>query len=555
MSAPDGGIFKPRPPAPPGQNWHAPYNPWLISGVATLATFMEILDTTIVIVALPHIAGNLGVSEDASTWVITSYLLCIAVVLPFSPWISSLFGRRKFYLACVAMFTVSSLLCGLATSFGMLVVFRLLQGLAGGGLQPSTQAILVDTFPERQRGMAMAMFSLVVVMAPAIGPTLGGWITDHFSWRWIFLINIPVGGISLLLGSKYITDPPYLPRRTGPDRFKVDYVGFVLIVLGLGGMQLTLSIAERKGWFESPTVVALVLGSAIAVAAAIVWELRHKDPLIKLRLLKERNLGSAMCLFAVFGFPFYGSMIMYPLFMQGLLGYTATWSGLAVSPGGLVMVAMMPIIGWLVSRPRIDAPPRVDPRKLASVGLIILSVSLYRMSHFNLDSTYGSIVLTRMLQSFGISMVFVPLTTMAYTYVAREFRNDASSLISIGRNVGASLGIAFVVNTLQRQSQLQQSHLVQHLTPYDHAYNSILERLQGFFMGVSGDPVQSTAQAQSTLYNLLKDQSMALAFSDVYRILMVTVLLLIPIVFIIRKSPARLSSDIEIQTQDPPLDS
>lgn len=555
MSAADGGILKPYPPAPPGQQWHAPYNPWLISGVATLATFMEILDTTIVIVALPHIAGNLGVSEDASTWIITSYLLCIAVVLPFSPWISSLLGRRNFYLTCVVLFTLSSLLCGLAPSFGWLVVFRMLQGLAGGGLQPSTQAILVDTFPEYRRGMAMAMFSLVVVMAPAIGPTLGGWITDHFSWRWIFFINIPVGCISLLLASKYITDPPYLPRRIGPGRFKVDYIGFILIVLGLGGMQLTLSIAERKGWFESSTVVALTLGSAIAIVAAIVWELRHKDPLVKLRLLKERNLGSTLCLFAIFGFPFYGSMIMYPLFMQGLLGYTSTWSGLAVSPGGLVMVAMMPIVGWLVSRPRMDARPRMDPRKLAAIGLIILSIALYKMSHFNLESAFRTIVLTRMIQSFGISMIFVPLTTMAYTYVRREARNDAASLISLGRNVGASLGIAFVANALQRHGQLQQSHLVQHLTPYDHTYNGILEGLQRLFMGVSGDPVHSVTQAQGTLYKLLQEQATALAFSDVYRILMVTVLLLIPIVFIIRKPTRVDTSGDGIRSRDLSLDS
>ena len=527
MSAANGGTAKPNSVAPPDQQWHAPYNPWLISGVATLTTFMEVLDTTIVVVALPHIAGNLGVSEDASTWIVTSYLLCNALVLPFTPWMSSLFGRRNFYLTCVVMFTLSSLVCGLAQSFGMLVVFRLFQGLFGGGLQPSTQAILVDTFPAHRRGMAMAMFGLVVVIAPAIGPTLGGWITDHFSWRWIFLINIPIGCVSLLLASKFITDPPYLPRRTGPGRFKVDYVGFVLIVLGLGGMQLTLSIAERKGWFESSTVVALALGSAIAIVAAVFWELRHKDPLLNLRLLNDRNLGSTVCLFVMFGLGFYGSMIMFPMFLQGLLGYTATWSGMAVSPGGLVMIAMMPIVGWLVSR--------MDARKLAATGLIILSIALFRMSLFNLDSDFRTIVLTRMFQSFGISMIFVPLSAMAYTYVPREARNDASSLISLGRNAGASMGIAFVANALQRHGQIRQSHLVQHFTPYDPAYNGTLERLQRLFMGVSGDPVHSVTQAQGMLYNLLQQQSTALAFSDVYRILMVTVFLLLPIVFIIRK--------------------
>ena len=527
MNPPDEGDSEQAPPVPPGQEWHAPHNPWLIAGVATLATFMEVLDTTIVIVALPHIAGNLGVSPDTSTWIVTSFLLCNAIAIPFSPWMSSLFGRRNFYLVCVVLFTLSSFLCGIAPSFGLLVVFRLIQGLAGGGLIPTTQAILVDTFPAHKRGMAMAMFTLVVVTAPAIGPTLGGWITDNFSWRWIFFINIPIGFVSLFLASKYISDPPYLPRRTGPDRFKVDYVGFILIVLGLGGMQLTLSIGERRGWFESPTVVALALGSAIAVGTAIVWELRHKDPLINLRLLKDRNLGAAFCLLTMFGLPFYGGMILYPLFLQGLLGYTATWSGLAVSPGGIVLVAMMPFVGWAVTR--------MDPRKLAAIGLAILSIALFQMSHFNVETDIKTVILARLLQSFGISMVFVPITTMAYTYVSREARNSAASLMQLGRNAGASIGIAFVANTLQRHGQIQQSHLVQHLTPYDPAYTGTLKQLEGVFLEASGDPVRSAEQAQGALYNLLQEQSSALAFSDVYRILMVAVLFLLPVLFIMRK--------------------
>ncbi len=526
MSAADEGTSIAASPAPADQQWHAPHNPWLISGVATLATFMEVLDTTIVIVALPHIAGSLGVSQDASTWIVTSYLLCNAIVLPFSPWLSSLIGRRNLYLTCVILFTVSSFLCGIAPSFGLLVVFRLLQGLAGGGLLPSTQAILVDTFPLRQRGMAMAMYSLVVVSAPAIGPTLGGWITDHYSWRWIFLINIPVGIISLILATKYISDPPYLPRRKGPDKFKVDYIGFILIIIGLGGMQLTLSIAERRGWFESTTIVLMATTSAIAIVAAIFWELHHKDPLVNLRLLKDRNLGAAMFLLTLFGLPFYGSMIMYPLFLQGILGYTATWSGLAVSPGGLVLVAMMPIIGWSVSR--------IDPRKMAMVGLILLSISLLGMSHFNVTTDYRSIVLIRMLQSFGISMIFVPITTMAYTYVSREARNSASSLISLGRNAGASIGIAFVANSIQSHSQMQQSHLVQHFTPHDPPYTNALRTLETWFVERSGDPVGAANQAQGHLYELLQEQSSVLAFSDVYRILAFSAICLLPAVFIIR---------------------
>jgi DHA2 family multidrug resistance protein len=524
---PDEGDSEAVAPVPADQNWHAPHNPWLISLVATLTTFMEVLDTTIVIVALPHIAGNMGVSQDSATWIVTSYLLCNAIVLPFAPWLSSLFGRRNVYLACVVLFTVSSFLCGIAGSFGMLVVFRLIQGLAGGGLIPSTQAILVDTFPEHKRGMAMAMFTLCVVTAPAIGPTLGGWITDHFSWRWIFFINIPVGCVSLLLSAKYITDPPYLPRRKGPNRFKVDYIGFILIVLGLGGMQLTMSIAERRGWFESSLVVGLAIFSAVMIILAIIWELNHDDPLVDLKLLRERNLGTAILLLTIFGLPFYGAMILYPLFLQGYLGYTATWSGLAVSPGGIILVAMMPFIGWSVTR--------LDPRKLAALGLFILALALINMSHFSLDTDFRTVVLGRLLQSLGISMVFVPINTMAYTYVSREKRNSASSLMSLGRNTGASIGIAFVANTLQSQGQVQQSHLVQHLTPFDPQYNNTIEQLKGLIRNAPGEAYDTMLQAQRMLADMLHDQAMALAFSEVYRTLAVAVLFMIPVLFIMRK--------------------
>jgi DHA2 family multidrug resistance protein len=522
LSASDEGTSVPH-----DQEWHAPYNPWLIAGVATLTTFMEILDTTIVVVAMPHIAGNLGVSQDAATWIVTSYLLSNAVVIPLTPWLSSLFGRRNLYLVCGVLFTVSSFFCGIAPSFGMLVVFRLIQGLAGGGLVPSTQAILVDTFPARQRAMAMAMFTLVAVTAPAIGPTLGGWITDQFNWRWIFFINVPVGIVSLYLASKYITDPPYLPRRRGPDRFKVDYVGCILIVAGLGGMQLTLSIAERQGWFESSTVVMLTLGSAIAIVAAIFWELHHDDPLIDLRLLKERNLGAAFVLLTLFGLPFYGAMILYPFFLQNLLGYTATWSGLAVSPGGFVLVIMMPFVGW--------AMMRLDARKMATVGLLILIVALYQMSHFTLETDIRAVVIARMLQCLGISLVFLPVNTMAYTHITREARNSASSLMQLGRNAGASIGIAFVANTLDSQSQVKQSQLVEHLTPYDPAYTDLLNKLEGQFLQASGDPVHAAAQAQGVVYKVLQQQSDVLAFSHVCHLLIGSVILLIPFLFIIRK--------------------
>lgn len=525
---PDGqGPGRPDPDLPSSQQYFAPHNPWLIAGVATLSTFMGVLDTTIVVVALPHIAGNLGAGEDDATWIITAYLLCIAIVLPISAWMSALLGRRRFYIACVALFTVSSLLCGLAPSLGILVVFRLFQGVAGGGLQPCTQAILIDTFPARLRGMSMAMFSVVVVVAPLIGPTLGGWITDHFSWRWIFLINVPVGILSLILSSKYIWDPPYLTRRRGPDRFKIDYIGLVLIVLGLGCLQLVLSIGEREGWFDSSLIVGATVLAGVAVAVVIPWELRHRDPLVNFRLLRDRNLWPSIVLFLLFGFGFYGSAVMLPMFLQGMLGYTATRSGLAVSPGGLVMIAMMPVVGWLVNR--------MDGRKLVAVGFVILSYSLYRMSHFTIGVDFRTVVTARLIQSFGMSLVFVPIGVMAYTFVPREMRNSAASLMSLGSNTGASIGIAFAASALGRHAQIRQTQLVAHLTPHDPGYVEALDRTSAIFVQHSGDSVQALAQAHTLLYGVMQEQARNLAFNDVYQILALCVLAVTPLVFMIKK--------------------
>src|ERR1700694_4533051 len=341
-------------------------NPWVIAVTVTLATFMEVLDTSIANVSLPHIAGDLSAGTDESTWVLTSYLVSNAIVLPLSGWISSIIGRKRFYMSCVAIFTVSSLLCGLAPNLGMLIFFRVLQGAGGGGLQPSEQAILADTFPPAKRGMAFAVYGVAVVMAPAIGPTLGGWITDNFTWRWIFFINIPVGILSLLLTSRLIQDPPYFKRRKLSET-RIDYTGLGFVALGLGTLQVVLDKGQRDDWFESNFIVALTVVSVVSLIFVIFWEWHHKDPIIDLHLFRERTFATANFLMFMLGFALLGSTLLLPLFMQTLLGYTAERAGLALMPGGFTIMVAMPIVGFLLSR--------YSPRYLMMFGLIVLSLS------------------------------------------------------------------------------------------------------------------------------------------------------------------------------------
>lgn len=507
--------------------YHAPHNRWLIAAVATLATFMEVLDTTIVVVALPHIAGDLGASEADATWIVAAYILAIAVTLPLSSWVSSLMGRKNYYLASVAMFTVTSLLCGLADSLVMLTLFRLLQGVAGAGLQPSTQAILVDTFPARQRGMSMALFGVVVVIAPVIGPILGGWIADNYSWRWIFFINIPVGILSLTLASKFISDPPFFVRRRGPDRFKVDYMGVIFLVVGLGGVELVLIAGERRDWYESWFIIWTTVIAALALVSAVFWELRHKDPLLNLRLLRDRNLGASVLLFLLFGFGFYGSMILLPLYLQGPLGYSAVHSGLAVAPGGMVMIVMMPFVGWLVGR--------VDPRKMVAFGFMVLSYSLFLMSHFHAETDFLTVLVARMIQSFGVSFIFVPINTMAYAYVAPGDRSESASLMSLSRNAGSSIGITVAAALLTRNAQVHHSTLVENYSPNDPAYVHMLASATEIFSRYSSDAGAVLLRAQALLYGMLQEQAAVLAFESVYRILAVSVLIVMPVLFFMRR--------------------
>src|SRR6201982_2655075 len=356
--------------------WRPTVNPWIIALAVTLATFMEVLDTSIANVALPHIAGSLSAGQDESTWVLTSYLVSNAIVLPLSGWLSSIVGRKNFYMGCVALFTISSFFCGLAPNLAVLIICRVLQGIGGGGLQPSEQAILADTFPPAKRGMAFAVYGMAVVTAPAIGPTLGGWITDNFTWRWIFFINIPVGILSILLTSRLIQDPPYFRRRKRSETH-IDYIGLGFVALGLGTLQVVLDKGQREDWFESNFILILSVIAALSLIFVIYWEWKQKDPIIDLHLFSDRTFGISNLLMFMLGFALLGSTLLLPLLSQALLGYTAQQAGLALMPGGFAIIILLPLVGFLLSR--------YTPRWLLLLGLCILSFSLFHMTRFYLE--------------------------------------------------------------------------------------------------------------------------------------------------------------------------
>ncbi|HEX7696932.1 MAG TPA: DHA2 family efflux MFS transporter permease subunit [Candidatus Acidoferrum sp.] len=502
-------------------------NPWVIAITVTLATFMEVLDTSIANVALPHIAGNLSAGQDESTWVLTSYLVSNAIVLPLSGWFSGLIGRKKFYMTCVAIFTVSSFLCGLAPSLGVLVVFRILQGVGGGGLQPSEQAILNDTFPLEKRGMAFAVYGLAVVVAPTIGPWLGGWITDNFSWRWIFYINVPVGMLSLLLTNFLVSDPPYMKKANMKAGFRIDYIGIGLISLGLGSMQIILDKGQREDWLSSNFIRVFFVLMLTGLIAGILWELREKEPVVDLRMLKDRNFAIATTAMFFLGFVLYSTTVLIPQLLQQLLGYTAQLAGMALSPGGAVIMCMMPVVGILVSR--------VDTRILITFGCIVSASALFVMAGWDLGLDYGHAVRARMLQSFGLAFLFIPINVSAFAYVPKEKTNMGTGIINLARNIGASVGIATVTTMLDRRAQFHQSRLMEHVNGFSAAYHNSLNGMQAKLIAAGSTAVHASAQAHGMIYNTVERQAVMLAFIDNFKMLGVVFFAVIPILALMRK--------------------
>jgi len=491
---------------------------------------MEVLDTSVANVALPHIAGSLGASQEESVWVLTSYLVANAVVLPLSATIADRIGRKRFYMTCVAVFTLSSLLCGLAQNLPMLIGFRVLQGLGGGGLATSEQSILTDTFAPAKRGMAFAIYGMAVVFAPTIGPTLGGWITDNYSWNWIFFINVPIGIISLFLTAHMVEDPPHVVKTMHESRkLPLDYIGAGLVALGLGALEVTLDKGQEDDWFSSPFIVFFAVTSGLAIVYFIVWEWRERYPILNLRLLQHRNLAVASASMLLLGAIIFSTTNLVPQYLQALLGYTAQSAGEALSLGGLTLLCLMPLVGTLVSR--------VDPRFLIGFGFVVSSLALIHMTGIYPGVSFSVAASYRVFQSVGFAFLFVPVSTMSYVGISPEDANQVSAMTNLMRNLGGTIGLSTLSTVLARRQQVHQNFLVAHTAPTNPLFRIRLHELAHLLSQAGVGSVQGMRQAYGNIYQTVQVQATALSYIDAIWIFAIAATLAIPTAFLFQKSP------------------
>lgn len=499
-------------------------NPWIIAITVMLSTFLEVLDTSVVNVSLPHIAGSLSATIDEATWVLTSYLVANAIVLPITGWLGNQFGRKRLLITAVSAFTIASFCCGIAPTLPALVVFRILQGASGGALQPISQAVLLETFPPDQRGKAMAFWGLGIVVAPILGPTLGGWLTDSYSWRWVFYINLPVGIASVLMTQAFIFDPPYIKRRAG----RVDFWGLGLLAVGISALQIVFDKGQEDDWFGSHFIVILSILAAAGLIAFIWRELTAADPIVHLSVFKNGTYSTGVILMTLLGFVLYGSLVLLPIFLQTLLGYTALAAGLWTSPRGIGALVMMPITGVLLSR-------RWDPRLLLAAGLLLGSYTLFAFSRFDLSSGTWDIFWPQVIQGLGMSMIFVPLTTVTMDPVPLAEMGNATALFNLMRNLGGSAGISFVTTMVARRSQFHQARLAASVAPGQPGYSTMLAGMIANFMHHGADAVTAAHQALAALYLLLQQQAALLSYVEAFWVLAVVFAAMVPVVFIMRR--------------------
>jgi MFS transporter, DHA2 family, multidrug resistance protein len=512
----------------PAVAWQSEFNPWLIAVVVAMAAFMEVLDTSIANVALPYMAGNLGASNDESTWILTSYLVSNAIVLPISGWLVTVFGRKRFFMICLVVFTISSLLCGIAPSLEAIIFFRVLQGLGGGGLQPIAQSILADTFPPEKRGLAFALYGVTVIVAPTIGPTLGGWLTDNYSWRWIFFINLPVGIAALFLVYRLIQDPPWAKSISGAIK-RIDYIGVSLLVLGVGALQIMLDKGQEDDWFGSRFIITLALLAAGGLISLAIWEWFSKNPVVDVRLYRNLNFLGANAMIFILGMMLFASLVMMPLFLQSLLGYTAQSAGLVLSGGGVLLLFMMPLMGVLSTK--------IQARYLIAAGWLVLAIAMYYSTkQLDLLISFKSASLLRVAQVAGLGFLFVPINASSYVGMPQEKSNSVAGLINFMRNIGSSVGTSMVTTLIARRSQVHQNYLVANVT-----------RGGGGFAGGSGSlttqlstagitHTRAVEQSVALLYRSVIAQATTLAYIDTFFILSVTAAIMFVLSFALRKN-------------------
>src|SRR5262245_51195820 len=475
-------------------------NPWIVAISVMFATFMEVLDTTVVNVSLPHIAGSLSVSIDEATWALTSYLVANAIILPMTGWLASRFGRKRLLMLSVVGFTASSFLCGLAPTLGLLILFRIIQGATGGALQPLSQAVLLEAFSPQDRGKAMGFWGLGIVVAPILGPVVGGWLTDNYSWRWVFYINIPVGIASIVMTKMFIFDPTYLRS----DSRRVDYWGLGLLTVGIGALQYVLDKGQEDDWFQSTTITVLAVVAAAAIIALIIHELTTDEPVVDLRLFKHRSYAVGVFLMTVVGFILYGSLVLLPIMLQTLLGYPSLQAGIAMAPRGIGSFFMMPLTGLMTGR--------FDARKLLTIGLLVGGATLLWLSGLNLQAGYWDIFWPQLIQGAGLSLLFVPLTTIAMDSIPRERMGYATSLFNLMRNIGGSIGIAVTGTMIARDTRVVTGTLGAHVTMYDQASQSLFAQLRAGFMAAGADAVSATNQAYAALFGMVQRQAAMVSF-------------------------------------------
>jgi len=498
-------------------------NPWIVAIAVMSATFMEVLDTTVVNVSLPHIAGNLSATIDESTLVLTSYLVANAIVLPMTGWLSNFFGRRRFLMTAVSGFTLASFCCGVAPNLATLVFFRIVQGATGGAMQPISQAVMLESFPPEGRGKAMGFWGLGIIVAPILGPVFGGWLTDTYTWRWVFYINGPVGVASLLMIRQFVFDPPYIKRAAGG----IDYWGIGMLAVGIGALQFMLDLGQREDWFDSNLITTLAVTAAVVLGAFVLRELSVANPIVDLRVFKVREYSAGVFLMTVLGFVLYGSLVLLPIMLQTLFGYPAVQAGIATAPRGVGALIAMPVVGMLVAS--------VDPRRLIGTGLLVGGGTLLWLGRLNLDAGYWDVFWPQFVQGMSLGLIFVPLTTVTMDAIPVDKMGNATSLFSLMRNVGASIGIAVTSTWLVRQRQVQTHLLGAHVDVYNESARTAIENARAAFIASGSDATTAMAQAYGALYGIAARQAAMISFVQIFRTLGFIFIFLVPLLLITRR--------------------